>query len=58
MIKEYLAHVFISVDSNIDLNEDIIRKATRAFEDVIGERVIQDDIADSVECECTLWEEV
>lgn len=58
MIKEYLAHIFISVDSNVDLDEDIIRKATRAFEEAVGGRVIQDDIADSVECECTLWEEV
>ena len=58
MVREYLAHIFISVDSNVDLNDDMITKATREFEESLSGKVIQDDIADSIECSCTLWEEV
>lgn len=58
MIKEYIVRIFISVDSNVDLDDDMITKATREFEESLGGKVIQDDIADSIECSCTSWEEI
>lgn len=58
MIKEYLAHILISVDSNKSITESDIAEATHKFEESLSEKLVQDDISDSVVCECTLWEEV
>ena len=58
MIKEFLAHVFISVESKEHLTDAMIDVATKKFEESLAESLVQDDISDSVECNCTLWEEI
>lgn len=58
MIKEFLAHIFISVESKEHLTEAMIAAATKEFEESLAESLVQDDISDSVECNCTLWEEI
>ena len=50
MIKEFLAHIFISVDSKEHLSDEMIDAATKKFEESLAETLVQDDISDSVEC--------
>lgn len=58
MIKEFLAHIFISAESKQRLTDAMIDAATKEFEESLAESLVQDDISDSVECNCTLWEEI
>lgn len=58
MIKEFLAHIFISAESKQRLTDAMIDAATKKFEESLAESLVQDDISDSVECNCTLWEEI
>lgn len=58
MIKEFLAHIFISAESKQHLTDAMIDAATKKFEESLAESLVQDDISDSVECNCTLWEEI
>ena len=46
MIKEFLAHVFISVESKEHLTDAMIDAATKKFEESLAESLVQDDISD------------